>query len=537
MATRDNDSLSSDPDIKKPGVDIQLTAEQFQEYMKCIQDPMYFIKNYVKILTIDRGVIPFPVWDFQERMIVNFHESRFSIAKMPRQVGKTTCAVSYLLWCILFNEDYKIAILANKHKMAQEIVSRLKAAYRLIPKWMQQGVVVWNKTDLELENGAKIVSSATGGSAGRGDTFNLVYLDEFAFVPSAVAEEFYTSIYPTITSGATSKLMITSTPNGMNMFHKFWKDSENKKNSFKRVDVHWSDVPGRTDEWRIETIMNTSERQFQQEFECEFLGSSMTLIDGRKIAQIPTIPAIHETRDGFSFYEHVDREHTYVMVVDTARGTGLDYSAFIVFDTSTVPFKVVCTFRNNNVHTIVFPKYIMEAAVYFNSCYILVETNDLGQQIVDILKEDLEYDGLISTASKKARYEATSGFGIQSQTGVRTTKTVKRLGCSTFKSMVESDSLLINDHNLLEEMSKFVYNGKGSYEAENGHDDLVMCGVLFAWLTTQPYFKELTNTDLVRSIYRIGTEDMDDMMVPFGHIDDGRGTLGTSDGIDYWTSD
>lgn len=270
---------------------------------------------------------------------------------------------------------------------------------------------------------------------------------------------------------------------------------------------------------------------------CEFLGSSMTLIDGRKIAQISTIPAIHETRDGFSFYDKVDRDHTYIMVVDTARGTGLDYSAFIVFDTSTVPFKVVCTFRNNNVHTIVFPKYIMEAAVYFNSCYILIETNDLGQQIVDILKEDLEYDGLISTASKKSRYEATSGFGVMSQTGVRTTKTVKRLGCSTFKSMVESDQLQINDHNLLEEMSKFVYNGKGSYEAENGNDDLVMCGVLFAWLTTQPYFKELTNTDLVRSIYRIGTEDMDDMMVPFGHIEDGRGDTGTSDGIDYWTSD
>lgn len=269
---------------------------------------------------------------------------------------------------------------------------------------------------------------------------------------------------------------------------------------------------------------------------CEFLGSSMTLIDGRKIAQIPTVPAIHETRDGFSFYEQVDREHTYVMVVDTARGAGLDYSAFIVFDTSTVPFKVVCTFRNNNVHTIIFPKYIMEAAVYFNNCYVLVETNDLGQQIVDILKEDLEYDGLIATTSKRARAEASSGFGVHSQTGVRTTKTVKRLGCSTFKSMVESDQLLINDHNLLEEMSKFVYNGKGSYEAENGNDDLVMCGVLFAWLTTQPYFKELTNTDLVRSVYRIGTEDMDDMMVPFGAIDDGRSNNGESDGLDFWTT-
>lgn len=265
---KNNDNFLSNPKLKKAGVAITMTPEQQLEYIKCVKDPIYFVKHYVKILTIDQGVVPFPIWPFQEEMITNFHESRFSIAKMPRQVGKTTCAVSYLLWCMLFNPSYKIAILANKHKMAQEIVSRFQAAYELVPKWMQQGVITWNKTDLELENGSKIVSSATGGSAGRGDTFNLVYLDEFAFVPSAVQEAFYTSIYPTITSGKTSKLMITSTPNGMNMFHKFWKDSENGKNSFKRVDVHWSDVPGRTDEWREETIRNTSERQFQQEFEC-----------------------------------------------------------------------------------------------------------------------------------------------------------------------------------------------------------------------------------------------------------------------------
>ena len=516
---KNDDFYTSNPRLKKAGVKIDFTPAQVAEYIKCVRDPIYFIKKYVKIVHVDYGVIPFEMWDFQVEMIRNMHENRFSIAKMPRQVGKTTSVAAYLLWCILFNENFQIAILANKHSMAKEIVGRIQMAYENLPMWIQQGIVVWNRTDMEVENGSKIVSSSTTGDTIRGRAFNIVYLDEFAFVPSTIQEEFFTSVYPTISSGKTTKIMITSTPNGMNMFYKLWKDSLEGRNTYKRTEIHWSDVPGRDEAWKEETIKNTSERQFQQEFETEFLGSSMTLISGSKLAQISWSTPIETEANafGFKFYEQVDREHTYVMTVDTARGSGLDYSAFIVFDTSTVPFKVVCTFRNNNVSTIIFPKYIIEAATYYNNCYILVETNDLGQQVVDILREDLDYDGLISTAARTRGHEASSGFNVASQTGVRTTKTVKRLGCSTFKSIVESDQLVINDHDLFEEMTRFTYK-KGSYEAENGHDDLVMCGVLF-----------------VRNIYGLGTADMDDMIVPFGVIDTGHDSPYSVDSGDLWT--
>jgi hypothetical protein len=516
---KENNNYMSYVNLRKAGVKLEYTQDQIQEIVKCIKDPIYFIRNYVKIVSVDRGIIPFELWDFQERMINTFHENRFSIAKMPRQVGKTTSVAAYLLWCVLFNDNFKIAILANKHPMAKEIVGRIQMAYENLPFWMQQGVLSWNKTDIALENGSIIMSSSTTGDSIRGQAMNLVYLDEFAFVPNPIQETFFTSVYPTISSGKSTKIMITSTPNGMNRFHKIWKDSVDGKNTYKRTDVHWSDVPGRDEAWREETIRNTSERQFRQEFGCEFLGSDMTLIAGDKLQQLTWDEPIYD-KNGFKFYEQADRSHSYVMVVDTARGTGLDYSAFVVFDTSVVPYKVVATFRDNNVHTIVFPKYIMEAATFFNNAHILVETNDLGQQIVDILHHEMEYDNLISTISKIKGHEATGGFGARSSIGVRTSKAVKRLGCATFKSMVESDQLIVRDNDLIEEMSRFALK-KGSYEASTGNDDLVMCGVLFAWLSTQPYFKELTGTDVVRSIYNTGTADMD-MIVPFGIIDTGH---------------
>lgn len=519
--------------LRKEGVKLEYTQEQVQEIARCIQDPIYFIRNYVQIVHVDRGVIPFEMWPFQERMVRTFHENRFSIAKMPRQVGKTTSVAAYLLWCVLFNSNFKVAILANKHPMAKEIVARIQMAYENLPIWMQQGIKSWNKTDIALENGSIIMSSSTTGDSIRGQAMNLVYLDEFAFVPNPIQETFFTSVYPTISSGQSTKILITSTPNGLNRFHKIWKDSEDGKNTYKRTDVHWSDVPGRDEAWREETIRNTSERQFRQEFGCEFLGSDMTLISGDKLQLLTWDEPIYD-KNGFKFYEQADRSKSYVMVVDTARGTGLDYSAFVVFDTSSAPYKVVATYRDNNVHTIVFPKYIMEAAVYFNNCQILVETNDLGQQIVDILHHEMEYENIISTISKLKGHEATSGFGTRSSMGVRTSKSVKRLGCSTLKSMVESDQVFVRDHDLIDEMSRFALK-KGTYEASTGNDDLVMCCVLFAWLTTQPYFKELTGTDVVRSIYNAGTADMD-ALVPFGVIDTGHHEAdGGWGGDDYWT--
>ena len=444
----------------------------------------------------------------------------------------TTTIAALLLWYVLFNDTYKIAILANKEKQSREILSRIQLAFEHLPRWLQQGVVEWNKGNIELENGSKILASSTSSTAIRGDSFNCIYLDEFAFVPNNIQEDFFASVYPTISSGSTSKVLITSTPNGMNMFYKLWSDSEQGRNRYERVSVHWSDVPGRTPKWRQETIDNTSERQFSAEFECEFLGSSNTLIDGKVLQRLTYIEPIHRSNN-VDMYHQPQKNHRYVIVVDTSRGVDIDYSAFIVFDVTAVPYVIVCKFKANDISPLVYPNIIAQVGYMYNEAFILVETNDIGQQVADILHQDLEYPAVLITQSKgRAGQKLSGGFGGKSrpQFGVRTTKQVKRIGCGNFKSLVENNKLIINDFDLLYEMARFIEN-KASYEAEEGeHDDLVMCCVLFGWLSNQPYFKDISETDVRNSLIESSGSLLDDDMTPFGWQDDG-----TDDGNDEFS--
>ena len=514
-------SYLGNPKLKRSGVPMEFEKEHIQEWIKCSQDPIYFIKTYIKIVNVDKGFIPFELWDFQEKMIDMFVDNRFSICKLPRQVGKTTTVAALILWYILFKDNYSIAILANKMAQAREILSRIQKAYEALPKWLQQGVVEWNKGYIELENGSKILASATSSSAIRGGSFNMIYLDEFAFVPSNIQEDFFASVYPTISSGSTTKVIITSTPNGLNMFYKIWTDSENERNDYKRMSIHWSDVPGRTPQWAEQQIRNTSADQFRVEFGCEFLGSSSTLIDPNKLASLVYAMPDQESPN-MKLYKQALPGHTYVIVVDVSRGVGLDYSAFVVFDVTTLPYQVVATFRDNKISTLVYPKYIHDAAMSYNRASILVEINDAGQQIVDILHQDLEYDGLLTTAMAKKRLALTGGFAGAAKTrmGVRTDKQVKSIGCANLKTMVEQDKIVLNDYQLIQELSRFALKGN-SYEAEQGHDDLVMCCVLFSWLTAQTYFRELTDVDFRRSIYNENARAIEDELTPFGFFDDG----------------
>jgi phage terminase large subunit-like protein len=520
--------------LKRSGVELGWDAEQLREYVKCSEDPVYFIKNYIKIVNIDKGLVPFELWPFQEDMIRTAMDNRFVIAKMPRQVGKTTTVAALLLWYVLFNSTFKIAILANKEKQSREILSRIQLAFEHLPKWLQQGVVEWNKGNIELENGSKILSSSTSSTAIRGDSFNLIYLDEFAFVPSNLQDEFFASVYPTISSGESSRILITSTPNGMNMFYKIWTDSEQGRNRYKRVSVHWSDVPGRTAAWREETISNTSERQFSQEFECEFLGSSNTLIDGKVLQRLTYIEPITRSHN-VDIYENPIPHHKYVISVDTSRGVDIDYSACVVFDVTSIPYKIVAKFRANDISPLVYPNIIYQLAKMYNTAFVLVETNDIGQQVSDILYQDLEYENVLVTQVKGRNGQRLGGgFGPgRSQMGIRTTKQVKRIGCGNFKSLVENDKLVINDFDLLYEMARFIEN-KASYEAEEGHhDDLVMCCVLFSWLVNQTYFKEITETD-VRHMLSDEASISETEMTPFGFQDDGIGQIdpfGDDDGF------
>ena len=515
-----NENYLGNKNLKRSSVNIEWTKELILEYKKCSEDQIYFIKKYCKIVNVDKGLVNFELWKFQEEMIHTFEDNRFSIAKMPRQVGKTTTVAAYLLHKILFNENYRIAILANKDRGAREILSRIQLMFEHLPKWLQQGVLEWNKGNIELENGSKILSSATSSSATRGGSFNLLYLDEFAFVPNNIQDEFFASVYPTITSGQNTKVIITSTPNGMNMFYKIWTDSVNKKNTYARTSVHWSMIPGRDEKWKKQTIENTSERQFRQEYECEFLGSSNTLIDASKLGTIPYADPISK-KGSVDKFEEVIPGHTYLISVDTSRGSGIDYSAFIVFDITSVPYKVVAKYRDNEIESLVYPTIVYNVGRHYNYAYVLVEVNDIGQQVADILLHDLEYENVLSTRSKgRAGQGIGGGAGIKYGLGVRTTTQVKRIGCANFKSLVENDKIIINDYDLLYEMFRFIeHNNK--YEAEEGeHDDLVMCCVLFSWLVHQEYFKELCDNDARLEVLSSNQKLIEENLIPFGFIDD-----------------
>ena len=515
-----NDNYLGNKNLKRSSVNIEWTKELILEYQKCSDDQIYFIKKYCKIVNVDKGLVNFELWKFQEEMIRTFEENRFSIAKMPRQVGKTTTVAAYLLHKILFNENYRIAILANKDRGAREILSRIQLMFEHLPKWLQQGVLEWNKGNIELENGSKILSSATSSSATRGGSFNLLYLDEFAFVPNNIQDEFFASVYPTITSGQNTKVIITSTPNGMNMFYKIWTDSVNNKNTYSRVSVHWSMIPGRDEKWQKQTIENTSQRQFNQEYNCEFLGSSNTLIDASKLGTIPYADPISK-KGSVDKFEEVIPGHTYLVSVDTSRGSGIDYSAFIVFDITSVPYRVVAKYRDNEIESLVYPTIIYNVGRHYNYAYVLVEVNDIGQQVADIVLHDLEYENVLSTRSKgRAGQNIGGGAGVKYGLGVRTTTQVKRIGCANFKSLVENDKIIINDYDLLYEMFRFIeHNNK--YEAEEGeHDDLVMCCVLFSWLVHQEYFKELCDNDARLEVLSSNQKLVEENLIPFGFIDD-----------------
>jgi hypothetical protein len=516
------ETYKGNPNLKSSLVRQEFTQEQVKDFIKCSQDPIYFIQKYVNIVSIDEGLVPFKMYPFQQNIVKSFHDNRFSICKLPRQSGKSTTVLSYLIHYILFNDQVNVAILANKASTARDLLSRLQLAYEHLPSWLQQGVMNWNKGSLELENGSKILAASTSASAVRGGSYNIIFLDEFAFIPNNIAEQFFSSVYPTISSGKSSKVMIVSTPHGMNMFYKMWTDAENGNNDFVPLEVHWSEVPGRDEDWKEQTIKNTSEQQFLQEFECSFLGSVDTLISPQKIQTIPHKDPI-ERSAGFDVWERPKKENSYCITVDVARGAQNDYSAFVVFDITTVPYKMVAKYRSNEIKPLIFPDIIYRAAKTYNDAQVLIEINDIGGQIADALHHDMAYENIIQSQVKgRLGQIVSSGFGDgQSDLGIRTTKSLKRIGCSTLKQLIESDKILVPDFDVVVEMSTFIQRGQ-SFEAEDGGtDDLMMCLVFFAWLTDQQYFKDLTDDDIRKQLFDSQKEIIEADMAPFGFIDDG----------------
>ena len=510
------------PNLKRANVAQNFTTDQVAEFIKCSTEPIYFIKKYIKIVSLDEGLIPFEMYHFQEDMVTKFDNHRFNICKLPRQSGKSTIVTSYLLWYAIFHDNVNIAILANKAATAREMLSRLQLSYENLPKWLQQGVVSWNKGSVELDNGSKILAASTSASAVRGMSFNIIFLDEFAFVPSNIAEEFFSSVYPTISSGKNTKVIIISTPHGMNMFYKLWHDAERNKNEYVNTEVHWSEVPGRDAAWKEQTIKNTSEQQFKVEFECEFLGSVDTLISASKLRLLVYEDPIK--RNGkLDVYEEPVKDNQYVMTVDVSRGTNNDYSAFTVIDTTTIPYRLVAKFKDNLIKPILFPSIIHQVAKAYNKANILIEVNDIGAQVADILQYELEYENLLMCAMRgRAGQLVGTGFsGKKASLGVRMTQAVKKVGCSNLKALIEEDKLIIKDYDIISELTTFIQK-QNTFMAEDGcNDDLAMSLVIFSWLALQPYFKELHDNDVRQRIYEEQREAIDADMSPFGFIVDG----------------
>lgn len=520
--------------LKAAGVQLEFTQEQIDEYIKCSSDPIYFIKKYCKIVHVDKGLINFDLFPFQEEMISTFNKERKVIVKLPRQSGKTTTTAAFFLWFILFHDNKVTAILANKAVLAREILSRVKLMYEHLPMFIQQGITEWNKGSIALENGSRIIASATTSSGIRGYSLSLVFLDEFAHVNNNIAEEFFTSIFPTISSGKNTKILMSSTPNGMNHFYKFWTDAENGLNGFIPVFYPWTSVPGRDQAWLEDQERVLGDQKFRQEVLCDFVGSSATLISGKKLAVLawnnPTF-----TENGLDVHTQPIENRVYVLVCDPSRGLGRDSSAFSIIDITEIPYKVVAKYKNNTISPILLPSIIYSAAAKYNRAYVLVEINDNGQQIVDMLHWDLEYENIFRfEPSQRTGPKVSAGYKPRATFGIKTTEPVKRIGCTNLKTLIEQDKLLLTDYHTINELSTFVQT-KNSWAAEEGkHDDLVMTLVLFSWLTTQKYFRESVQMSIRAAIEAEHANLTDIDMAPFGVIDNGIHSNYSVEDDDVW---
>ena len=514
-------SYNGNPNLKQIGTLISYTAEQVQEIIKCTQDPIYFIENYCQIVSLDKGLIPFKLYDCQKEKVRTILGNRKVILMEGRQQGKTITSAACILWYTLFQQNKTVAILANKSAAAREVLYRYELMYELLPIWMQQGVKVFNKGDIELENGSRVFTAATSSSGIRGKSVNWLYIDEAAIIPNNVAEDFFTAVYPTISAGETTKILLTSTPLGYNHFWKFWNEAEQGMNGFVPMFIPYTAIPGRDEKWAEEQRAILGELKFNQEVLCRFLGSSNTLINPDTIGRMSSKQPIY-SKDGLDLYEEPREEHVYMISADTSRGVGGDYCAFSVIDISSYPHKVVAKYRNNRISPLAYPNIIAKIGKDYNKAYVLVEINDNGQQVADSLYMDLEYENVFFVGSNSKTGQFLSGGFTQGATlGVRTTKLVKRLGCTSFKSLVENNKLLINDVDIIGEISTFI-EVNGHYRADEGyHDDLVMTLVLYAWATNESFFKDLTDTNLRKILFEQQFKQIEENLTPFGLIEDG----------------
>lgn len=518
-----NESYLGNPNVKRDGIAQQWTGEQIQEYAKCMHDPVYFTKKYCKVISLDKGLVPFRLYPYQEEMFKAFNDNRFNIVLACRQSGKSISSVAYLLWFALFHSEKTIAVMANKGATAREMLSRITLMLENLPFFLQPGCKALNKGSIEFSNNSRIIAAATSGSSIRGMSVSLLYLDEFAFVERA--NEFYTSTYPVVSAGKDTKVIITSTANGIgNVFHKIWEGANQGTNEYKPFRVDWWDVPGRDENWKNQTIANTSKLQFDQEFGNTFFGTGDTLIAAETLLSLRRKDPALVTRENVYIYDEVKPNHEYVMTVDVAKGRGQDYSTFNIIDISVNPFKQVAVYRNNTISPLLYPNIIYKYAKLYNEALVVIESNDAGQVVCNGLYHDLEYENMFVESVVKSN-----------SLGLLMTRKVKRVGCSSFKDLLENIKLEIVDENTILEISTFVSKGQ-SYEASDGnHDDLVMNFILFSYFVGTSYFNELTDINIKELMFQQRMQEIEDDVLPFGFVDNGLDNIDTEAPNEEWS--
>ena len=498
------------PNVKRAGVQEPWDEYKLTEYKKCMEDPVYFAKTYLKVIHLDKGLVPFKLYPYQERMFDHFTANRFSIVLACRQSGKSISSVAYLLWFALFHPEKTIAVLANKGATAREMLQRITLMLENLPFFLQPGCKALNKGSIEFSNNSRIIAAATSGSSIRGMSVNLLFLDEFAFVENAA--EFYTSTYPVVSSGKDTKVIITSTANGIgNTYHKIWEGATQGVNEYKPFRVDWFDVPGRDEEWKAQTIANTSQLQFDQEFGNTFFGTGDTLIDAEILLNLRARQPIRTLESGaLKIYKEPEEGHQYVCTVDVSKGRGQDYSTFTLIDVSTNPFEQVAVYRNNKIPPLLYPNVIYKYLNAYNKAYVVVEANDQGGVVCNGLYHDLEYEEFHVTSSIKS-----NGLGIEMN------RKVKRMGCQSIKDIIENHKLTVHDEDTIMEISTFEAKGQ-SFEASNGnHDDLMMNLVMFGYFAATDMFAEMTDINLKQLMYDQKIAEIDNDLPPFGFVDDG----------------
>jgi len=509
--------------LKKSNQNIEWTIEMFNEYVKCSEDVVYFTETYMKIINIDKGLVQFKLYDYQREMLQSMADNRFNIIATARQAGKSTVTCAFVMWYIIFHAEKTVALLANKGETAREILGRIQLAYQHLPRWLQQGVKEWNKGSMELENNSRVIAAATSSDNIRGYSINLLFIDEAAFIENW--DSFFTSVYPTISSGTESKIVLVSTPNGLNHFYSLWVNAREKRNGYVPIEVTYDKVPGRDQKWREETLasMNFDVAKFEQEYCVEFMGSSGTLIAGWKLKELVHQTPIH-FKEGLSQYWAPIKAHVYVIICDVSRGKGLDYSAFSVIDVSQMPYQQVAVYRSNMITPLDYAEVIHRVGKAYNNAAVLVEINDIGEQVSSSLHFDFEYDNVLFTENAgRAGKRISTGFAKAAtiDKGIRTTKPVKATGCAILKLLIEQNQLVINDFHTIEELATFSRKGQ-SYEAEEGkHDDMVMPLVLFGWLSDQQYFKDITDINTLMKLREKSDEDIMNDLSPFGFVVNG----------------